>query len=407
MLPLAVMAGLLIALAPPAMFWLVSEARLQTQAGVYAEHIAGRLHAAATRDPWLWKFNTAKAYQAATGHRRQKDIGAVRVTDCFGNVLFTPEGLGAGTRKESGPSNRAAIQVDGRIAGYVDVTMDRSEALADLGHLALGSFLLGLGLCLALYIFPVRVIRGQAAHLATTMDRLRTAEAELLAANRHLSLRVEEEVTRVRGLSVRLLQAQEDERARIARDLHDGVGQSLTALQLRIEQARTRTGDPGGILAEADQSCRETLAEVRAVVRDLRPPDLDAGDAVGALRAHAERFEARTGIPVSLRVTGSPATGPERAVTLLRILQEALTNVSRHANAREVGVSVEAGCGRIRMEITDDGTGFAPEAAPGSGLRGIRERAALLGGTAEWISAPGRGTRIVVELPDPEERRIP
>jgi signal transduction histidine kinase len=153
-------------------------------------------------------------------------------------------------------------------------------------------------------------------------------------------------------------------------------------------------------LESAVRMCREALDEVRRVVRDLRPPELGAQDAIEALRGYAERFEERTGIATSFRALGGPLGGGDAAVCLFRVLQEALTNVSRHAAAHEVGVTVEVSVEQVSMEVADDGSGFDPAGGgSGTGLRGIRERCAFLGGSAEVQSTPGAGTRLAVRLP--------
>ncbi|MBI5480269.1 MAG: sensor histidine kinase, partial [Deltaproteobacteria bacterium] len=203
----------------------------------------------------------------------------------------------------------------------------------------------------------------------------------------------------VRTVSERVVQTQEEERRRIARDLHDSVGQRLTALRLELELARVR-GDAPARLPDVAHLCDEALQDLRRVVNDLRPPELDSADLTEILRGYAERFEVRTGIATSFRCQG-PVAPPEKVATcLLRVLQEALTNVSRHAGAREVAVIVAATERSLTLEVADDGCGYDPWASsPGAGLRGIRERCAFLGGDMEVESSPGEGTRLRIRLP--------
>jgi signal transduction histidine kinase len=178
------------------------------------------------------------------------------------------------------------------------------------------------------------------------------------------------------------------------------VGQALTALQIDLELARSRPSEAARRLGECATVCEETLADLRRVVHDLRPPELDAGGLAEFLRAYTERFEIRTGIPVSFRTSGGDVESQEVATCLFRILQEALTNVSRHARAHEVGVSLAVRDGTVAMEVTDDGGGFDPAATPrGTGFRGMRERCDFLGGTLEVDSRPGGGTRLAIVLP--------
>jgi signal transduction histidine kinase len=400
MLPLAAVAGLVVAVAPPVSYRLVAWEKLAEQAGIYARHLAAGLQAVAERQPRLWRYNAAKVYHATAAHRRLRDIGAVRIVACDGRTLFAPRGLGVGTGTADGPARRAAVVARGRTVAFVAVTMDASAARRTLLGIAVRSGVLGLGIGLLLFFFPTRVVRRQARELAEAMRRLEAAEADLTAANRGLAERVAAEVREVRRLSERVVRIQEEERGRIARDLHDGVGQALTGLQMGIEQALADPAAAGRHLEEATRMCRDTLAEVRRVVHDLRPPEFGADDAVEILRAYAERFEERTGIAAPFRAVGGPPGDGESAVCLFRVLQEALTNVSRHAEAREVGISLEAGPQEVRLEVVDDGKGFdVSRAGAGAGLRGIRERCAFLGGSAEVSSSPGAGTRVVVRLP--------
>ena len=180
------------------------------------------------------------------------------------------------------------------------------------------------------------------------------------------------------------------------------MGQQLTALQIELSLSRERGPEGLARLEEAIRSCEGILAEIRRVVRDLRPVELEHNDAVEALAALAERFELRTKIATSFKVErGAEVAGEGVAVCLLRILQEALTNVSRHAGASEVGIVLAVRADAISLEIADDGQGFDDAARPsGSGLLGIRERCAMLGGTASIRSTPGEGTTVSVTLPN-------
>jgi signal transduction histidine kinase len=400
MLPLAAVATLVVAAVPPLSYWLATRQKLTDRAAVYAEQLAANLRIVAERQPRLWRYNAAKVYQATTAHRRLRDIGGMRVIDCAGQALFSPEGLGVGTGVSGGPTGRAAVIVHGRAVAFVEVTIDPSAERRALFGIAAVAAAIGLAVGLLLFLFPTTVVRRQARQLAETLDRLRAAESDLTTTNRGLEQRVATEVRAVRELSGRVVQIQEEERERIARDLHDGLGQGLTALQLEVEQARALPGQAPRHLAEAIRMCRDTLAELRRVVHDLRPPELAAQDAIEALRGQAERFEERTGVATSFRAVGGPLHAEDAGGCLFRVLQEALTNVSRHAGAREVGVTVVVGELEVTMEVVDDGAGFdAATKGDGAGLRGIRERCALLGGRTDVQASPGGGTRLAVSLP--------
>lgn len=211
----------------------------------------------------------------------------------------------------------------------------------------------------------------------------------------------------------RVVSAQEAERKRIARELHDGTGQTLTALGLGLAAASERLdSDPAAVrkqLADMKQMNAQVLQELHHVISDLRPSILDNLGLIPALRGHISTFETRTGIQSQLLVQGKGTRlKPEVETTIFRIVQESLTNVIRHSAARGVLVQLVFGESGVELSIQDDGRGFdVARALAGEdgraawGLLGIQERASLVGGTAELDSAPGQGTTVRVSVPHP------
>jgi signal transduction histidine kinase len=187
-----------------------------------------------------------------------------------------------------------------------------------------------------------------------------------------------------------LVRAQEEERRRIARELHDEAGQVLTAVKIELDlDGRT----------EASALVARALSQVRNLSNLLRPTELDLGLAP-ALRALADDFSRRSRIRVALEHTQPmPPLADELQVAVYRIVQEALTNVARHAGAGEVLVRLEAGDGRVRLSVQDDGKGVAGEPTPNLGLLGIRERVATLGGTLRIDGGSGQGFRVEAVIP--------
>lgn len=397
MLPLAALAALVVAAAPPVSYRAVAWPKARVQARLYATHLAAAMGRLVAQQPYLWRFNADKVLEATAGHRRQPDIRSVRITDCAGATLFDPSRPGAGG---GGLAGWAPILRAGEAVGFVEVRVDTQAEKQALGGIALFSALVGLAVGFSLYRFPSRVVRQQAGALEATLCRLRGAEAALTEANQALASRVEAAVGEARRLSERVVSVQEEERRRIARDLHDSVGQGLTALKLELTLAKGEGKDAAARLVEADRCCEEAVREVRRVVHDLAPPELSEASLPEILRAYTERFEVRTGTAASFKLVGDGRTSQEVASCILRVLQEALTNVARHAKAGEVGVRLELGEAEAALEVEDDGAGFdATKPSTGAGLRGIRERCALAGGKMELASAPGAGTRIKVRLP--------
>lgn len=260
---------------------------------------------------------------------------------------------------------------------------------------------LGLLLGAALFWVATRRSRRELAEASSAIAQLKAAEAKQRQVNQDLTEWVASAVRKVRDLSERLVQTQEEERGRIARDLHDSVGQALAALHLGIERIAGGREDVGALTGRCLRECEEALTELRRVVYDLRPPELTpSADVADVLRSYTERFELRAGLPISFRSAGGQVRSEEVATCLLRVLQEALNNASRHAEAQEVGVALTVTATQVSMEVTDDGRGFDVQAPrPGTGLRGIHERCAFLGGSVEVDSHPLSGTRLCVHLP--------
>ena len=198
-----------------------------------------------------------------------------------------------------------------------------------------------------------------------------------------------------------------EERQRLARDLHDSVTQALYSVALWAEAAN-RQLDVGEVdtarehLREVRTTSREALSEMRLLLFELRQPVFELRDLSAALRARLGAVEAHSGLATEIRLDeGIELPGPVQQ-DLYRIAQEALNNVLKHAQANRIVVTLDATVERVRLEVTDDGSGFHPDAVQsvgGLGLNGMRERAESFGGTLTIESAPGGGTRVQVEVP--------
>ncbi len=208
-----------------------------------------------------------------------------------------------------------------------------------------------------------------------------------------------------RHASERLLTVQEDERRRIAKELHDGVGQVLTALTLTLDAATTapRPEVATRRMQTARRLADTALAETRDLAHRMRPARLEERGLVGALRDLA----GQSGFPVRV-VADQPATDPRllsptATVEVFRIVQEALSNAARHSGAPQAQVTLAQRDGRLTVVVSDDGHGFEVAGArePGIGLAGMEERAGMLGGQLVIASQPGHGTRVTLDLPVP------
>ena len=248
-------------------------------------------------------------------------------------------------------------------------------------------------------------LQDQRAQLALLHDEAYDASVRLENKRLRLSAALE----RLERMSAQLVNAQEQERKHLARELHDELGQRLTALKLMLHSTlpHEAPGSPGWHTAEREVS--ELIAQVRAISVSLRPPALDLFPLEVAVRQMLERHFCGSAIDVEFEAAGVPETLDEtRKITAYRLVQESLTNITRHAAATRVVVEMNGGEYGDELEIIvrDNGRGFdvntaedASRALASSGLCGMRERVELLGGSLQIISGTGQGTRVLACLP--------
>jgi two-component system sensor histidine kinase UhpB len=216
------------------------------------------------------------------------------------------------------------------------------------------------------------------------------------AAFRRMIARLEAERRQAGRAAIR---AQERERGRIARDLHDEVNQALTAVSLRLQATIEQA--PPELAAELEETKRlagQAMRELLAIARQLRPAVLDDHGLLPALASQVRDFAEQTGIDARFTVDGAAGElTPEQQLVLYRVTQESLTNIAQHAGAETVEVSLSF-AERPVLAIHDDGCGFASLRSGGLGLTGMRERALLVGGELKVDSTPGAGTRVELAL---------
>ncbi|MEF9907944.1 HAMP domain-containing sensor histidine kinase [Streptomyces sp. P9-A2] len=243
--------------------------------------------------------------------------------------------------------------------------------------------------------------------LMATVDLLRPGQrlpvrgvgevAELVSTFNAMLERLEKERA---ASSARALLAQEAERRRIAAELHDEVGQSMTAILLALKQVADEAPAPlRDDIHQVQEITRASLDEVRRLVRRLRPGVLDDLGLISAVTSLATEFATHTGLRVHRRFgTDLPTLDNGTELVIYRVAQESLTNVARHAEARSATVSLYRDDERVVLEVTDDGRGIGA-AHEGAGLRGMRERALLIGATLDVTPVARTGTRIRLAVP--------
>lgn len=243
---------------------------------------------------------------------------------------------------------------------------------------------------------PLRLKTRAVCLIVSDLSDAKRAEQELRASSQQL-----------RKLAARLLSVREEERTRIAREVHDELGQALTAVKMDLSWLAGRLSPGNGPLLGRIRSTLQladsTIQSVRRISTELRPSVLDLGLAA-ALEWQAQEFQARTGIRCKLRLSAQEAVAADVSTTLFRIFQEALTNIARHAGATQAEVVLKKQPDGLVLLIRDNGRGFDPANSSPSkslGLLGMRERAATLGGQVDISSAPGKGTRVTARIPLP------
>jgi two-component system sensor histidine kinase UhpB len=234
---------------------------------------------------------------------------------------------------------------------------------------------------------------------------------DITRANERLFARLIEGERRFRGLAKAVWKVQEEEQRRLARDLHDGLGQTLTALTLQLERLREKLEgaippEAAAHLDDSVETARLALNETREMSRLLRPPVLDDLGLAAALSWFARTLEQRTGLKVELALDGlEERLDPDVETLVFRLVQEALTNALKHSGVDRARVTVKRAVELLDLQVSDAGRGFDPRAvlgrgsAVGSGLRGMRDRLELFGGRLELASTPGQGTVLSAAVP--------
>ena len=307
---------------------------------------------------------------------------------------WTPEDKGAMAwsflRHRILPRRIAVLSLAEEVQSYIETTLQNQGVETVQREEEFRRFLqvttagsIGLGVLVAI----ISLLRLIALERRAERNRIRTEEAE----------------NAMRRLSHQLVNAQEEERRVISRELHDEVGQMLTGLRMDLRSLKKLNGSAQQSFEQRiDQSCtllEQTLQSVRDIAMGLRPSMLDDLGLVAALQWQVRDFERRHNLNITLNVHGNMEYLPDQHRTsLYRIVQEGLTNCARHSNARSVVIDLVSTGEGLTLRIADDGVGMSPESRTGLGLLGIQERVRELGGRFEVQSELGKGTTLLLEL---------
>jgi signal transduction histidine kinase len=300
-------------------------------------------------------------------------------------------------RRDILPRRRAALSITREISQLTQANLEQQRREVDRNQTSLDGFIW------RMLSITVPLGLGIAA-----LTSLRMAKLERLS--REQSLRTEEAERELRRLSRQLVQGQEEERKSLSRELHDEIGQMLTALRMELRSLQDLRTAPEAEFSDhvegAKRLAEQSLRSLRDIAMGLRPSMLDDLGLGSAIQWQARQFSKHSGIPVNVQLEGIPAQLPEPYRTCIyRVVQEALTNCARHAKAKSIGVSILGGPSGISLAIRDDGVGFDPSnvRARGLGLVGIEERIMDIGGELVLTSQAGQGTLLAARIPLPQE----
>lgn len=420
--PLAVLVATVVATAAPAASFLLGRRALEIQATAAARQVADIVRGDAELRPTLWKYDAVKLIQHLRSYEVQESIVRVDVVDARGVPI---EPIAAALVAELDDQKllwqAAPVLVNNQHVAEVWVAMSTGELRNSTMSLFAIFGLLGATMAGMMYALPMRSVARAQAEIGGLLDRLRASQTDLATLNENLEREVEDrssELTaayhelqrkeqNLRDVTSRSVELQEEERRRIARELHDAAGQTLTAIRINLQllaDGLVRTeGDRALELARRTTALvDETVEEIRRAVQSLGASVLEDVGLVRAIERMCDDVADRTGAVIERHIVLDAALPSVLETTCYRVVQEALTNVTRHASATHVEVDVEVDLDDLRVSIADDGRGFSPQEVDSRrsrGLVGMRERVELLGGRLELSTRKGGGARVAATLP--------
>lgn len=399
MLPLALLAGAVVGGVVPFFYAREAVAERAGEATAWARQLADRLEGLARTRPTLWPYDRL-ALDALVEPLVGPPIDArVRLDTASHPAIYE-----AGAARGDAVGGWATVGRGPRAVGRVRVELPAPERAVAVW---IGAPIVGLALAAGLFFLPLAAVRRGDARNRALWQALVEANASLEARVEARTAELRRREAELQALGARLVAVQEEERARISRDLHDDLGQVLTGLRLRLtalEAAADAATRPH--LEAALEAVDDGVEAVRRLAHDLRPPALDALGLADAIAGHARSWAAMAGLEVALDL--APVQPDSAAAEVLfRVCQEALTNIARHADARRVDVHLSPADDGWRLVVEDDGRGFSPGGGEGAGLGlvGARERVEQAGGYLDLENrdpapddTPG-GARVLVWLP--------
>lgn len=412
--PLVALLLVVMAVSAPMAYYIMGTRTVKANARAAARHIAQVVRDEAELRPRLWRYEADQIIEYTRKHLDTPSIVRIDLVD------------GAGRRVETGERSAApqagllwvskGVEINGANVAEVWVGATRKQLKQEALWLLAAFGGIGVFLALLLYVIPVRAIGAAEEYIVGLIGRLEDSSLALEQFNLSLEALVEERskqlaaaLDQITTLSSRAVSMQEAERRAISRELHDSAGQALTAVRLNLQIIHTQVAngevDAEMVAMRADKAISVldgALEEIRRVVHRLAPVVLDEVGLRSAIERQCLDVADRSGIEVAACVEIPESLGQGLDITCYRLVQEALTNISRHAQASHASVRVTADVEAVHIEVEDDGVGFNLDEALASGrrgVRGMRERVELLGGIFEVRSQLGQGCLLRVELP--------
>lgn len=433
--PLAFLLLVVITISAPLAFYVLGRSAVGVQAEATARQVAEVIRQEALERPLLWKYDTPKILAHIRTYGVHESIVRIDVVGPTG--LLIDEGSDE-TLEELARRKviwaAAPVLANDENVGTVWVAVSMTDLQRDAILLLAAFAMMGTILAGLMYWLPMRAMGRAQEDIEGLLRRLGESQAALATLNENLEHEVEarnaelsrayrhlqEKEQNLRELSTRAVGLQEAERRGIARELHDSAAQSLTAIRIHLQLMNdllavgSTTDDASATDADPKRSrlaqiagktmgmVDDTVEEIRRAVNQLGPAVLDDVGLEQALERAAEDLADTAGLEVDCTVELPTTVEAAVETTCYRLVQEALTNVARHAGASRVEVVVRPVVAGLSIDVRDDGAGFEPESArrgPSRGLVGMHERVELLGGSLRIESTPGEGTRVHAVIP--------
>lgn len=412
----ATVAAVLLTLGTPLSLYIQTRRAGADEAASYAQRMAHLVRDVVIQQPDLWYYDTPKL--ASHLHLLVEDpaIMLVVVVDQLGRRVDVPEQPDLDWTPLRWA--RAPVYRGEEVVAQVWVAVDASRGIMRVLLLTLLAWAMAALLSTGLYVLPVRVVGQAELRITKLLTDLEKARSELAVLNEELEERVEnrslqlaetaealrESEKKLREVAGRAVEATEQERQRVARELHDSTGQMLTAIRLSLQVlgATIDANDPArGRLSDLEQLVDETIDEVRRIAVDLHPVALDRLSLSEAISELCSGMGSRAGLTIDFQSKDLPEELPTAVEgSAFRLVQECLTNVIRYAGAESVTAELSFVENVLSIVVRDDGRGFDPETIDsGYGLLGMQDRVALLGGTLKIESEIDAGTTITAALP--------